>query len=304
MNIEKRQNFVILDANAFVHSSFHGYPNPMLDVNGEDQKVLYGIIQTLVGLTYELPSIDALYVVFDPSDGSDYRKNMFPAYKTNRPPTDPDLARQREMAQKVILDHLGIPCVSYPKHEADDIIGSIAKCVSKTHKVIIVSPDKDLAQLVGPNVTLLRKIRTKTQKGYSYVTQDNIYEKFGVHAYQIPDWLALMGDTADNLPGIEGIANKGACSILSQYPSIEHLVAISHEIEDDKLKSKIVNGKEQLFLVKKLATIVCDLPVADLIDKAMEKAIKIRSNENYNKKLLIMQKHYNWPPYFIELFLN
>lgn len=297
----EKQNFVILDANAFVHSSFHGY-SEKLDAKGQDQKVLYGLMNALVDLTYQLPQIDMLYVVFDPVDGSLYRKSKYPAYKANRPPTDPDLARQREVAKKVIEDHIGIPCVSHPGYEADDIIGSLMEIARKEYRVIIVSPDKDLAQLVRDDVVLLRKIRTKTEKGYRAVNIDNVFNEFGVFPHQIPDWLALAGDTADNLPGLYKVGTKGASQILAQYKSIEHLLAFSNEIEDESLKEKIINNKDQLILVKDLATIVCDLPIEEKAYKALDKADRIRNNENYINKLNIMKKHYSWPEYFIEMF--
>jgi DNA polymerase-1 len=299
----QKQNFVIIDANAFVHSSFHGYTEK-LDAKGEDQRVLYGLINTLVDLTYQLPKIDFLYIVFDPSDGSLYRKSLFPSYKANRPPTNPDLSRQRNVAIKVIEDHLGIACVSYPGYEADDIIGSLSKFASKNHRVIIVSPDKDLGQLVIDDVVLLRKYRTKTEKGYRAINKDNVFEEFGVDAHQIPDWLALKGDTADNLPGLYKVGPKKAENILSKYKSIEHLLAIINEIDDEEIKEKIINNKEQLILVKKLATIVCDLPIEELSYEALDKANRIRNKEDYNKKLNTIKNHYSWPPYFLELFLN
>lgn len=303
--MNQKPNFVIVDANAFVHSSFHAYP-PKLDAKGEDQRVLYGLLNTLVDLTYQLPSIDFLYVVFDPADGSLYRKSLFPPYKANRPPNDPDLGRQRDVAKKVLQDHLGVPCVSYPGYEADDIIGTISELVRKDYRVIIISPDKDLAQLVKDDVILLRKVKTKTERGYKTINQENLYENFGVHAHQIPDWLALMGDDADNLPGLDKVGAKTASNKLAKYPSIEHLLAIIHEMndEDEKFKQKVLENKEQLILVKKLATIVCDLPLEASIHEALSKADTIRSHENFHKKLITMSKHFDWPPHFIELFLE
>lgn len=301
MSCEKRENFVIVDANAFVHSAFHGY-SPCLDAKCQDQRVLYGVMNALVDLTMQIPNIDHLYVVFDPSDGSLYRKSLFPTYKANRPPTDPDLARQRDVAKKVIEDHLGIPTLTYPGYEADDTIGTLSCLASKKYNVIIVSPDKDLAQLVNPNVILLRKMRTKTERGYKAFTESLVYEHFGVYPSQIPDWLALVGDVADNLPGLEDIGKKKASNLLKIYPSLEHMFAIMHEMEDKNLKAKIESGKEGLHLVKKLATIVCDLPIESDLQKAMNKAEKIRTHCDYQKKLLIMRKHFAWPEQFIEMF--
>jgi 5'-3' exonuclease len=300
INTEK-QNFVILDANAIVHSSFHGYTKK-LDAKGQDQKVLYGLMNSLVDLSYQLPKIDFLYIVFDPVDGSLFRKSKYPAYKANRPPTDPELVRQREVAKKVLEDHIGIPCISYPGYEADDIIGSLAHIAKDNYRVIIVSPDKDLAQIIKDDIVLLRKIKTKTEKGYRAINIENVFNEFGVFPNQIPDWLALAGDSADNLPGLDKVGTKGACQILAKYKSIEHLLAYIHEIDDKNLKEKISSNREQLLLVKDLATIVCNLPIEERAYKALEKAYKLRSHENYLNKLNLIKRYYSWPEYFIEIF--
>lgn len=302
-NKKKKENFVIVDANAIVHSAFHGY-SPCNDAKCEDQRVLYGIMNALVDLTFQIPNINYLYVVFDPSDGSLYRKSMFPSYKANRPPTDPDLSRQREVAKKVIEDHLGIPTLTYPGYEADDIIGTLSCLASNEYNVVIVSPDKDLAQLVNPDVMLLRKMRTKTEKGYKAFTEERVYEHFGVSPKQIPDWLALVGDAADNLPGLDKVGDKKASDLLKIYPSLEHMFAVCHEMENETLKQKIEDNKETLKLVKKLATIICDLPLEEQAKEAIYKADRIRSHQDYNKKLLKMQKHFSWPNHFIDMFFN
>lgn len=299
---ENKEIMVILDANAYVHSSFHGY-TPKLDARGQDQRVLYGIMQALVDLTYQLPRIDALFVVFDPSDGSLFRKSVFPSYKANRPPSDPDLLRQRDEARAVLENHLGLACVAHPGYEADDTIGTLAYLAKDTYDVVIVSPDKDLAQLVQDNVFLLRRFRTKETKGYKLYNKDTVLEIFGVHPHQIPDWLALVGDVADNLPGLHKVGEKTACNILKKYPSIEHMLAVVHEMEDAKLKDKVMNAKDTLKLVKHLATIVCDLPVGERAELAMAKADEIRQHENYSKKLHKLYEHYSWPPHYLEMFL-
>lgn len=301
--IMKRENFVIVDANSIVHSSFHGYL-PQYNLKNEDNRVLYGLIQSLVDLTYNIPDIKYIYVIFDPDDGSLYRKSLYSLYKANRPEIDKDLYRQKLIAKKVIEDHLGLPVLSYSGYEADDIIGTLANIAQHNYNVIIVSPDKDLAQLVNSNVMLLRKIRTKYEKGYKPFKEIEVINEFGVNPLQIPDWLALVGDTADNLPGLPGVGAKGASKLLNTYSSIEHLLAMEKELKNEKLKEKINNNKETLILVKKLATIVCDLPLEKEAYRAIEKAHNIRNLGNYNDKLKIMEKHYQWPNYFLEIFQN
>ena len=297
-----KETFVLVDANAFVHSSFHGYPE-RLDAKGQDQRIIHGLMDALVGLTYRLDRIDHLFMIFDPDDGSLFRESQFPAYKKNRPPTDPDLSRQRNAAKIIFKDKLGLPTVHYPGYEADDIIGSLAKIISKEYQVVIVSPDKDIAQLVDDNIFLLRRWRTKTEKGYTLMNKDVVREEFGVHPHQIPDWLALMGDTADNLPGLHKVGKKTAAEIIAQYISVEHLLSIINHIDDKKLQEKVLEAKDTLPLVKSLAKIVTDLPLEKHTDEAIEYANAVRSCPSYKESILKLEKYFRWQPHYKELFI-
>lgn len=301
-NKEDLETFVIIDANGFVHSSFNGY-SPCLDKKGVDQKVLHGLMNTLVDLSYKIDKIDYLYMIFDPSDGSLFRKSVFPAYKANRPPTDPEMTKQKEVAIKILADHIGIPIVTHSGYEADDIIGSMVYSVKDNYNVIVVSPDKDLAQLVQENVTLMRRFRNKTERGYKMMNVDTVYENFGVYPHQIPDWLCLMGDAADNLPGLDKIGEKRAADILKSYVSLEHLLAIHHQLDNEKLKIQISEAKDILPIVKQLATIKCDLPLEDKIQASLEKAISIRSHPLYEKKLHLLRDYFNLSPYVLDMFI-
>lgn len=299
--MQEKENIVIVDANAFVHSSFHGYA-PHLDCKGIDQKVLLGMMNTMVDLSYYLNKIDYLFMIFDPADGSMFRKSVFPSYKANRPPTDPDLTRQKEIAMKILSNHIGIPLVTYPGFEADDIIGSISHSVKDNYNVTIVSPDKDLAQLVNENVRLMKKIKTKDFKGYKFFEVEDVYKNYGVYPSQIPDWLSLMGDTADNLPGLYKVGEKTASDLLKKYRSIEHLMAIHDELENQVLKQKIKDALNTLPIIKQLATIKCDLPLEDKINEALDKAHQIRSHQEYKIKLQKVEKYFNWPQHYREMF--
>ena len=303
INLEKKVA-VIVDANAFVHSSFHGY-EPKLDVKGTDQKIIHGLMDALVGLTYQLERIDEIFMIFDPPDGSLYRESQYPAYKKNRPPTDPDLSRQRENAKILFKDKIGLPSIHFAGYEADDIIGSMAKILKNKYdsQVVIVSPDKDIAQLVEDDIFLLRKWKTKEQKGYTLLNKKMVKDEFGVHPHQIPDWLALMGDTADNLPGIYKVGKVTAANIVNQYVSVDHLISIVHHIEDEKLKEKILEAKDRVLLVKKLAEIVTDLPIENHIEDSLIYSKQVRGNANYNENLMKMEKFFNWKPHYKELFI-
>ena len=296
-----REHFVIIDANSVVHSSFHAY-EPIPDKKGNDQRVLHGLLNHLVDISYRLEKIDYLYLVFDPQDGSLYRKSLYPAYKENRPPTDPDLIRQKINSIKIFEDYLGVPIVSYSGFEADDIIGSMANLMRENYKVTIVSPDKDLMQLVAPYVRQMKKFKNKNGKGYDFLHEDTVYQNLGIYPKQIPDWLCLMGDTVDNLPGLDKVGEKTASNLLKQYVSLEHLLAISHQIENKKLQEKIINAKDTLPLVKKLATIKCDLPIQSHIENALDKAHQIRMHSDYKNKIKKLKDYFGWSDYHTELF--
>lgn len=299
----KRENLVIVDANAIVHSSFHGY-KPKLDQKGQDQRVLYGLLNTLADLVEYFETVDYLFMVFDPADSALYRKTVFPQYKANRPPTDPDLKRQRDVAQNVISNYLGLPTVSYPGYEADDIIGSMSDILAEKYEVTIVSPDKDLAQLVKPNVRMLRKTKVDNRKFYKFLDEEKVKEDFGVYPNQIADWLALVGDAADNLPGLYRIGKARAAEYLSLYRSIEDMFLIINDMEHKDLKEQLLANKERVELIRKLATVVRDLPVKESCDSAIIKAAKIREQEKYSAQLAYMQNYFDWPEYIKQMFAS
>lgn len=299
----KKQNLVIVDANAIVHSSFHGY-KPKLDKKGQDQRVLYGLMNTLADLVEYFDTVDYLYMVFDPVDSALYRKTIFPQYKANRPPTDPELKRQRNVAQNIVSNYLGLPTVSFPGYEADDIIGSMSDLLCNDFNVTIVSPDKDLAQLVQPNVRMLRKTKIVNRKFYKFLDEKQVKEDFGVYPNQIADWLALVGDSADNLPGLNRVGKTKAAEYLSLYRSIEDMFLIINDMEHKELKEQLIANKEKVELIRLLATVVRDLPVKEHCESALDKATKIRSHEKYQEQVNYMQEYFSWPKYIKEMLAN
>lgn len=294
---------VIIDANAFVHKSFHGY-DEKLDKMGQDNKVLYGLMQHMHEIQRHIPVINYMFAVFDPIDGSLFRKSIFPAYKENRLAPDVNLVKQKELAKKVLQDELGLPLVDFNGYEADDIIGTMATIFNKKNvDVIIVSPDKDLCQLVNSQTKILRPYRKSNEKGYEYVTENGVTEIFGVPPSLIPDYLALVGDTADNLPGVHKMGPKTASKYLAEYLSVEHIVAISGQLEGN-VGENIRKACNFLPLVKFLATIKTDLPLELHIEESLNKAIEIQSHIGYKQKLFELQEYYYWKPWFINGFLN
>lgn len=300
--------YVLVDANSFVHRYYRGY-QPKLNADGEDHRVLYGLMDLLVNLPEMIENIEYLYMIFDPEDGSLFRKSIFPAYKANRPPHEPDMLRQQKHAELFLKDTLGLPMLHYNGYEADDIIASYAHYLSKEgHEVVVVSPDKDLFQLVEKNVVMLRPVKRKDENGnskkyYEWITEKGVMDVFGVTANKIPDLLALMGDVADNLPGVHKIGVKGAAKLLTEFPSLDHIIAMAPHMTDTR-GVNIRAALPYLPIVKVLATVVRDLPIIERSEKSLRHAIDIQNADDYKDKIRKMQDYYIWPSYFTDLFLQ
>ena len=299
--MKKQSNCVILDANAFVHKAYHGY-NEMLDRDSNDNRVLYGLMHVIQDLPNYIDNIEYLFVIFDPVDSLNYRKSIYPAYKENRPETIPELDKQREVAKKEIKD-LGIPIINFQGYEADDIIASVANFYKTRTSVVVVSPDKDLFQMVGPNVEVLRPYKKDGQKGYEIITEVGVEKYFGVKPSQIPDLLALMGDITDNLPGVDKMGLKTSAKMLNKYNTIENMILMKDELPE-KIKASFIDSIVSLPKIKHLATVIDNLKVESHIENSLQHAIKVQSHIGYNQKLLEYQKFYNWPDNFIALLKN
>lgn len=299
---KNRETFVIVDANSWVHSCFHACP-PLRDKKGTDQRVLSGMLSILSSVSKTLPRIDYLMTVFDPPDGALYRKSKFSAYKANRPPKDEDMMRQKRDAMHVFKNILGVPDLTYSGYEADDIIGSASRIISKDIQVVIVSIDKDLAQLVAKDVILMRKIKNKNYQGYQFLDQMIVKDEFGVHPIQIPDYLALMGDVADNLPGLDKVGPKTAAKIINNHLSIENILRNPEVIKDDKIREQIIQSQDTLRMVRELATIHIGLPLDSLIHKSLDHSSKVRKTLKFKDNLIKAENYFSWNPYFKDMFM-
>lgn len=309
MNISQEKNVVILDANSIVHK-VHKRADPVFDKQGNDQKVLYGLLNSILSMSYHLnKDIDELHIVFDPENSSEYRKSLFNEYKANRPEPDEDLSRQKRNAIKVLRHIFGLLVYDFSGFEADDTIGSLIKdkeINTENSKIWIFSPDKDISQLVSTNVVQFRK----NKLDYQRLDYEKVKELFGVRPEQIPDWLALMGDTIDNISGIEKIGAVTAAKLLNKYLSIEHLIAIAHEMptktnSEKRIKEEIIKNTNNLVLYKKLATIKTDIEIIDYRKKVYQNTINVQKNAlEYNKKLLALKEFCNLPNKFIEPFIQ
>jgi DNA polymerase-1 len=244
---------VLVDGSSWLHRAFNALP-ALSTKTGEPTGALYGVLNMLRRLLADYRP-DYLAVVFD-APGKTFRHEQFADYKAHRPPMDPLLVQQIEPLHACIRA-LGLPLLQVGGVEADDVIGTLTQqATAKGLSVLIVSGDKDLTQLVGERVRMLDTMK-------NLVTDvAGVEQKFGVPPALIVDWLALVGDTSDNIPGVPGVGPVTAAKWLRQYGSLDALIADATAITG-KIGDKLRAGLEQLPLSRQLATLDCQvaLPV-------------------------------------------
>ncbi len=245
---------VLIDGSSYLYRAFHALP-PLTNAAGEPTGALFGVVNMLRGHLKEKPEHIA-FVVDAP--GKTFRDDLYPAYKAQRPPM-PDELRAQVEPMMAIVAALGIPILREPGVEADDVIGTLAlRAAHEGLAVTISTGDKDFAQLVRPGVALVN-----TMSGSRMDSDAAVIEKFGVRADQIVDLLALMGDTVDNVPGVEKCGPKTAAKWLAEYGSLDGVMAHAGVIKG-KIGDNLRAALERLPLNRALVTIKTDvaLPLA------------------------------------------
>jgi DNA polymerase-1 len=245
---------LLVDGSSWLHRAFNALP-PLSTKNGEPTGALFGVLNMLRRLLADYRP-DYLAVVFD-APGKTFRHDLFTAYKAQRPPLDPQLIQQIQPLHDCVRA-LGLPLLQVAGVEADDVIGTLTQqATERGFSVLIVSGDKDLTQLVGEKVRMLDTMKN--------VVTDvaGVEQKFGVPPALMVDWLALVGDTADNIPGVPGVGAVTAAKWLRQYGSLDALMAGAADISG-KIGDKLRAGLAQLPLSRQLATLDCQvsLPLA------------------------------------------
>lgn len=215
---------VLVDSSGSLHACFHGYPSRIAQLGGEDVEVaaLYGYLAYTCRLYNEF-ECDRLIHVLDPEGGSDFRNSIYPEYKANRSATDPLLTRQKEIFPQ-LLEATGQHYICVPGVESDDIIGTLAdKARKEGDHVLIISQDKDLLQLVDDQgIAMARYVQGSDGKGklHKFYQEADVLREFGVRPNQIADYLALVGDATDNIPGVTNCGPKTAAQWLNQYGNL------------------------------------------------------------------------------------
>jgi len=250
----------LIDGSAFIFRAFYAI-RPLTNSKGLPTNALFGFSKMLINLIKDAGD-DPVVMIFDAGKIT-FRNKMYPEYKANRSQMPDDLRKQIPYFREISIA-LGLPTIELKNYEADDVIGTIANLLeAKEHiHTVIVSGDKDLMQLVTDQTSVYDPMK---QKHYN---EKDVIEKFGVKASQIIDYLAICGDSSDNIPGLSGVGPKGAVGVLSEFETIEELIENKEKILDlksirsrKKIYEQLTNNLETLEISKKLVTIVKDAPV-------------------------------------------
>ncbi|QCU89144.1 DNA polymerase I [Thiomicrorhabdus sediminis] len=245
--------FILVDGSSYLFRAFHAMP-PLTNSKGDATGAIFGVINML-GKLIEQYQPEKMAVIFD-AKGKTFRHDMYSEYKSHRPPMPEELASQIEPIHEIVKA-LGLPLICIEGVEADDVMGTLAHQASLVeHDTLISTGDKDLAQLVNEHVTLINTMNDTLS------TPDSVVEKFGVRPDQIIDYLALVGDSADNIPGIPKCGPKTAVKWLTSFGNIDNLMENAPMI-GGKIGENLRNNLDQLKLSRELTTIRldCDLPI-------------------------------------------
>jgi DNA polymerase-1 len=251
---------VLIDGNAIMHRAYHALP-PFKTKKGEPVGAIYGFISMLLKVVQDLRPTH-IAVCFDRHEPT-FRKQMHEAYQAHRPGMDKDLIPQFKKAKKV-MKAFRIPVYEKAGFEADDVIGTIAK-KTRVGRVIIVTGDKDILQLVDEKIKVYLPVKGLSQ-GKLMSTHD-VMEKMGVRPERVDDYKALVGDPSDNYKGVPGIGPKTAVSLLEQFDDLEGVYKNLKKIPAN-VRNKLVDGKKSADMSYRLAKIVTNLSFKFSLKKA------------------------------------
>ena len=256
--MSKKKKLFLIDGSAVLYRSFFAFfKNPLINSKGVNTSAIYGFASTLLKiLKEEKPSYIA--VIFDAPEPT-FRHVKYPLYKATREKMPDELIDQIPLVDDLI-GKFNIPLIRKSGIEADDIIGTLAlKGAEKNLKTYIVSADKDFFQLISKDINIFNLRGKAKDASDKYIGAKQVEEKFGVPPEKIIDYLALMGDSSDNIPGVKGIGAKTAQKLLTSFRSADELFERVSEIKPAGLQDKIREGQGDFTLSKELVTIKIDI---------------------------------------------
>jgi len=267
--------FILVDGSSYLFRAFHALPE-LSNSQGQQTGAIYGVLNMLRKLvdTYQP---EYMAVVFD-AKGKTFRDELYPEYKAHRPPMPDELSSQVAPLLELVRA-AGLQMLQVPGVEADDVIGTLAgQATEAGWETVISTGDKDLAQLVNEQVSLINTMNN------SCMDEQGVLDKFGVEPGQIIDYLSLVGDSSDNIPGIPKVGPKTAAKWLSQYGSLDELVAHAGDVKG-KVGENLRTNLDQLPLSKELATIRCDLELGLELRDLSVKPPEVDSQRNWFERL-------------------
>ena len=278
MTVQTDTSFYIIDGSYYLYRTFFGVP-PMFSNSGQQTNVVYGFLNSLHKIFYHHKPTH-IAIVFD-SNTRSFRHELSPMYKANRPPTPAALVEQHNILLR-LLEYLGVSVCMRDGIEGDDIIGTLAmQAYNEGCSVVIATGDKDMTQLVCDRITLIDTFKN------TMVNPNFVKAKYGISPSSIPDFLALMGDAADGIRGVEGVGLKTALKLLVKYQTIDNLLKNLH-LETGKIQDMLSVSVESLQLDLKLTKIVCDFDLGVSCDD-----FKLRPSNNVELRKIYTELDFN-----------
>ena len=255
----------LIDGYALIYRAFFALiTRPLRTTRGENTSAAWGVVNFLLRLREKY---QPEYLAWVHDAGDSFRTELYPEYKSTREKLDEEL--QAEFDRSVVrieelLAAFRVPVVTVPGYEADDVIGTLAmQGAERGWQVVVVSGDKDFYQLIGPRVALLNPGRGgPAAVDELWVDESNAAERLGVPPSQVVDYLALVGDASDNVPGVKGIGSKGAVELLAQFGDLETMLARAAEVKGKRAREALEQYAADARLSQQLVTIKRDVPVS------------------------------------------
>ncbi len=268
---------VLVDGFGLIFRAYYALPTAMTTAEGEQTNAVYGFASMLLDV---LKTRDPEYVVIALETGRTFRHELFADYKGTRAAMPDDLRGQLERVNELIAA-LNIPIQKKELYEADDVIGTLSReLAAQGHRVVIITGDSDLLQLVGDNILVVLPGARRFGEFREFDTEA-VVERYGFGPEFVPDYKALVGDTSDNIPGVPGIGDKTAKKLIADYGSLENIVEHVDDVTPTRARNALSGNVEQARESKRLATIVrdveldLDLEAARVKDYDREKVIDL-----------------------------
>ncbi len=249
-----KERLYLIDATALLYRAYFAFiRNPLVNSKGMNTNAIFGVISSFLGFVQKFEP-QHIIVSFD-RKAPTFRHEMSEQYKANRPPMPDELIPQIEPVKQFFAD-IGLNEISQDGLEADDILATLATRLKDKYEILIVTGDKDYSQLVQDGVTLYDPMKDKM------IDREQVIAKYGITPEQFVDYLAIVGDSSDNIPGVKGLGPKGAETLLREYQTLDNIYANLDKLPD-KVKEKLITSEDNAYLSRELAQMVLDAPIPD-----------------------------------------